>query len=158
MDCVIYDASPGDIPEIEEIERQCFSMPWTEAQLASQLRGDRHEFLTAKAPDGTVCGYVGMMYVLDEGYISNVAVSPVCRRQGIADMLIGELLDRAARLGLSFVTLEVRESNAPAIALYSKHGFKPVGMRKNYYEKPRENAILMTTFLKEMNRIENTCL
>ena len=67
MDCVIYDASPGDIPEIEEIERQCFSMPWTEAQLASQLRGDRHEFLTAKAPDGTVCGYVGMMYVLDEG-------------------------------------------------------------------------------------------
>ncbi len=151
MDILIGDAILDDITEIENIERRCFSLPWTESQLISQLSDEHHEFIAAKTRDGEVCGYVGMMYVLDEGYISNVAVSPEYRRQGIADALIAELLARAARLELSFVTLEVRERNIPAITLYSKHGFKPVGLRKNYYEKPRENAILMTTFLKEMN-------
>ena len=150
MEYMICDADERDIPSIEQIEIQCFSMPWTQAQLNSQLRDSQHEFLTAKSDDGTVMGYIGMMYVLDEGYISNVAVEPAYRRQGIADELIRELLDRAERLELAFVTLEVRESNAPAAALYSKHGFKPVGLRKNYYELPRENAILMTKFLKEM--------
>lgn len=151
MGFVICDAVERDIPAIEQIEQQCFSLPWTQAQLKSQLRDSQHEFLAAKSNDGTVMGYIGMMYVLDEGYISNVAVGPEYRRQGVADELIRELLDRADRLELAFVTLEVRESNAPAIALYSKHGFKPVGLRKNYYEFPRENAILMTNFLKEMN-------
>lgn len=151
MEFVICDADELDIPAIEQIEQQCFSMPWTQAQLRGQLRDSRHEFLAAKSNDGTVMGYIGMMYVLDEGYISNVAVGDEYRRQGVADELIRELLDRAGRLELAFVTLEVRESNTPAIALYSKNGFKPVGLRKNYYEFPRENAILMTKFLKEMN-------
>ena len=96
----------------------------------------------------SVLGYVGMMFVLDEGYISNVAVSPEHRRQGIASALIGELLRRAEELRLSFVTLEVRESNAPAIALYERFGFAPVGRRKGYYDAPKEDAILMTRFLK----------
>ncbi len=150
MGFVICDADERDIPSIEQIEKQCFSMPWTQAQLKSQLRDSQHEFLTAESDDGTVMGYIGMLYVLDEGYISNVAVGHEYRRQGIADELIRELLSRAERLELAFVTLEVRESNAPAIALYSKNGFIPVGFRKNYYECPRENAILMTKFLKEM--------
>ena len=77
-----------------------------------------------------------------------MAVSPEHRRQGIADALIHALLERAALRELSFVTLEVREHNAPAIALYRKHGFSPVGLRKNYYEAPVENAILMTKYLK----------
>ena len=94
-----------------------------------------------------------MMFVLDEGYISNVAVSPECRRQGIGDALIAEMDSRAKRRALSFATLEVRESNAPAIALYSKHGYVPVGTRKNYYDLPRESAILMTKFLQ----IKRTC-
>ena len=122
-------------------------MPWTWQQLKSQLKDDSHEFICAL--DGErVTGYVGMMYVLDEGYISNVAVSPEHRRQGVADALISELLHRADELSLSFVTLEVRDSNAPARALYEKHGFKDVGRRKNYYDFPTEDAILMTTFLK----------
>lgn len=150
MGFMICDAEERDIPSIEQIEQQCFSMPWTQAQLKSQLRDSQHEFLAVKSDDGTLMGYIGMMYVLDEGYISNVAVGPEYRRQGIADGLIHELLNRTERLELAFVTLEVRESNAPAIALYSKHGFEPVGLRKNYYECPRENAILMTKFLKEM--------
>lgn len=151
MKVLISDAVYTDIPKIADIEQQCFSVPWTEKQLVSQLRDNQHEFLAAKTREGELCGYVGMMYVLDEGYISNVAVSPEYRRRGAADALIDELLERAVCLELSFVTLEVRESNNAAIELYSKHGFRPVGLRKNYYEKPRENAIIMTTFLKEMN-------
>ena len=86
--------------------------------------------------------------LLDEGYISNVAVHPDARRQGIGDALIDALAAKAAELELAFLTLEVRESNAPAIALYAKHGFHPVGKRKNYYDAPKEDAVLMTCYLK----------
>lgn len=147
----ITEAVPDDIPAIERIERECFSVPWTAQQLIAYLPDEHHELLTAKKPDGTVTGYVGMMVVLDEGYISNVAVSPMTRRQGIGERLIDGLLAFAEMRELSFVTLEVRESNTAAISLYAKKGFGTVGVRKNYYEKPRENAILMTKFLKEMN-------
>ena len=135
------------VPQVAELEKLCFSMPWTLDMLRSQLPDEKHEFLAAER-DGEVLGYVGMMYILDEGYISNVAVSPEQRRQGIADALIETLMDRAGALELSFVTLEVRASNDPAIELYKKHGFVPVGRRKNYYDLPKEDAILMTRFLK----------
>jgi ribosomal-protein-alanine N-acetyltransferase len=144
----IVNASPRHLPELEALEKRCFSLPWTEEMLMGQLPDDSHEFLAAESESGELLGYVGMMTVLDEGYISNVAVAPEQRRQGIADALIAELLERAALRALSFVTLEVREHNEPAIALYAKHGFAPVGLRKNYYEAPVENAILMTKFLK----------
>ena len=144
----IVNASPRHLPELETLEKRCFSLPWTEEMLMGQLPDDSHEFLAAESESGGLLGYVGMMTVLDEGYISNVAVAPEQRRQGIADALITELLERAALRALSFVTLEVREHNVPAIALYAKHGFAPVGLRKNYYEAPVENAILMTKFLK----------
>jgi len=101
--------------------------------------------LAALDDDGIVLGYVGLMFVLDEGYISNVAVAPEERRQGVADALISALVDRT-RNKLAFLTLEVRESNAAAISLYKKHGFEIVGNRKNYYERPRESALLMTLF------------
>lgn len=144
----ITDASPAHVPQLAELEKQCFSMPWSEEQLMSQMPDANHEFIAALDESGRVTGYVGMMFVLDEGYISNVAVSPEYRRHGIGDSLIAEMDSRAAEHGLSFVTLEVRESNTPAKALYEKHGYIPVGTRKNYYESPRENAILMTKFFK----------
>lgn len=144
----IEDAREAMLGQIEEIEKGCFSLPWTREQLKSQLRDDRHEFIAALDDENRVLGYVGMMYVLDEGYISNVAVAPESRRLGVADALIGDLMRRAEGLGLAFVTLEVRCGNAAAISLYEKHGFIPVGRRKNYYEFPREDAILMTHFLK----------
>ena len=111
------------------------------------MRDAQHEFI-ATMDGGRVLGYVGLMYVLDEGYISNVAVHPEARRQGIGDALIDALAAKAAELELAFLTLEVRESNAPAIALYAKHGFHPVGKRKNYYDAPKEDAVLMTCYLK----------
>lgn len=144
----IADVSLEHIAEINELEKLCFSLPWSRQALISQLPDDMHMFIAAIGDDGKVLGYVGMMYVLDEGYISNVAVSPEHRRLGIADALINALIDRANEKDLSFVTLEVRKSNVPAIELYIKNGFSEVGRRKNYYTKPTEDAILMTRFLK----------
>lgn len=146
MEYIIRDASPEDIGALEELERLCFSIPWTAEQLSSQMPDGEHEFLTADC-GGALLGYVGMMHVLDEGYISNVAVAPSARRQGIGSALIDELLSRAEALALSFVTLEVRQGNEPAKALYEKHGFQAVGVRRDYYAQPKEDAVLMTKFL-----------
>jgi ribosomal-protein-alanine N-acetyltransferase len=143
----ITDAREELLPQIQRIEQQSFTVPWTEAMLRMQLQPDSHVFLTAETPAGVV-GYVGMLYVLDEGYISNVAVRPDQRRQGIADALLNELEVRARTLRLSFLTLEVRESNAAAVALYEKRGYRIAGRRKNYYEKPTEDALLMTLTLE----------
>lgn len=148
MEYRIIDTTEAQLEQIQAIERQCFSCPWTLDQLRSQLSDDRHVFLAAVAENGAVLGYVGMMFVLDEGYISNVAVAPAYRRQGVADALISALMMRAEELGLAFVTLEVRAGNEPAKALYTKHGFVSVGRRKNYYDLPKEDAILMTRFWK----------
>lgn len=147
MDYAILDAAARHLPQVERLEQRCFSVPWTEAQLRAQLPDDRHVFLVAERGN-EVLGYVGLMHVLDEGYISNVAVSPDCRRQGIGAALIAELTRRAGRLELTFLTLEARASNAPAIRLYEKMGFRQVGRRKRYYQRPEEDAVLMTLFLR----------
>ena len=146
MSFVIAPVREELLPQIAEIERECFSLPWTEGLLRSQLDEERHVFLAA-SEGRTVLGYVGLAHVLDEGYISNVAVAPAYRRRGVAGALIAELIRRARELRLAFLTLEVREGNAPAVALYAKHRFRVVGRRRGYYEKPREDALLMTLFL-----------
>ena len=153
MEYRIIDAEEKHIKALHEIENECFSMPWTMDMLKAQLKDSRHEFIIAEDGEGKVLGYVGMMYVIDEGYISNVAVSAKYRRQGIADALICTLYERASALGLAFMTLEVRKSNLPAISLYEKHGFTVVGKRKNYYELPKEDALLMTCFMKRGTEI-----
>ena len=131
---------------LAEIEKACFHAPWSEAMLREEL--GKGIFLVAER-DGQAIGYVGCQTVLDEGYITNVAVSPDCRRQGVGRALIAELVQRARAQGLSFVTLEARASNAPAIALYEGAGFVRVGVRKNFYTAPTEDAVLMTLYLKE---------
>lgn len=142
----ISDLKYEHLEKIVELERLCFSLPWTYAQLEHQIVEENSIYLVAENEKGDILGYVGMMFVLDEGYISNVAVSPDCRRQGVADALLYALESRSREKSLSFMTLEVRESNFPAISLYSKHGFKTVGTRPNYYQQPTENALLMTKF------------
>ena len=131
---------------LAEIEKACFHAPWSESMLREEL--GKGIFLVAER-DGQAVGYVGCQTVLDEGYITNVAVSPDARRQGIARALIAKLTDEARAARLAFVTLEVRASNAPAIALYEGAGFGRVGVRKNFYTAPTEDAVLMTQFLKE---------
>ena len=148
----IGDAVPEQLDEIEAVERACFSLPWSRRNLESQMSGAHSVFLCAFDETG-VLGYVGLTTVLDEGYIANVAVAPRARRRGIADELLTALETRT-RGTLAFLTLEVRESNAAAIALYEKHGYTFVGRRKNYYEQPQEDALLMTLFFEKE---ENQC-
>ena len=148
MDYLIRDASAWDLDALEALEKACFSLPWTREQLQGEMPDLRHEFLVAVDAEGRLLGYIGMMTVLDEGYISNVAVSPDHRRRGVGRALLKEMLRRAEGRELSFVTLEVRAQNEGAIALYAGEGFRPVGLRKNYYEHPREDALLMTRFFK----------
>lgn len=146
MSVTIRPAAERDLPALAALESACFSHPWSEKSLAEMLGNGRSLFLIAEG-EGELLGYLGMEYVLDEGGITNVAVFPAHHRQGIANALIQDLLRRAKGLGLATVTLEVRETNAPAIALYQKHDFVPVGRRKNYYTSPTEDAILMTVTL-----------
>ena len=150
---MIRNAEERDLEQIEALEVANFSRPWPIDMLRRQLPSDRHEFLVAAQGD-RVLGYIGMLHVMDEGYISNVAVDESVRRAGIASMLVDGMLRRCEALALLFVTLEVRASNEPAIRLYAKHGFEEVGRRKGYYEAPREDAILMTKFWKE---VEDLC-
>ena len=130
---------------LAEIEKVCFPAPWSADMLREEL--GKGLFLVAER-DGVAVGYVGCQTVLDEGYITNVAVSPDCRRQGVGRALIGTLVSHAGAQGLAFVTLEARTSNMPAIALYENAGFQKVGVRKNFYTAPVEDALLMTFFLK----------
>ena len=131
------------VPQVAALERACFSRPWSEAMLENELWNDSAVVIVAEGEDGAVLGYAGLQTVLDEGYINNVAVAEAYRRQGVADELIAAFV-RFGQAKLAFLTLEVRASNAPAIALYSKHGFAEAGRRKNYYDDPKEDAILMT--------------
>ena len=131
------------VPQVAALERACFSRPWSEAMLENELWNESAVVIVAEGEDGTVLGYAGLQTVLDEGYINNVAVVEAYRRQGVADELIAAFV-RFGQAKLAFLTLEVRASNAPAIALYAKHGFAEAGRRKNYYDDPKEDAILMT--------------
>ena len=143
MDYKLTPMTAEHIPQIAVLERACFSHPWSEDMLREELWNDAAVIVAAEGEDGTVLGYAGLQTVLDEGYINNVAVDPRFRRQGVADELIAAFV-RFGRAKLAFLTLEVRASNAPAIALYEKHGFQEVGRRKDYYDDPKEDAILMT--------------
>ena len=143
----IETAKPEHIPYLTSIERRCFSDPWPEQVIARML--DR---FTVCLDGDVMAGYIVLSTVLDEGSIDNVAVAPEFRRRGAADLLLSDAEKRGRALGLSFLTLEVRAGNEPAIRLYEKHGFGEVGRRKNYYEKPKEDAILMTLLLSDTAR------
>lgn len=136
------------ISQVAALEATCFSTPWSEKLLEEELDRDTTAYFVALDETGTVLGYAGFYTVLDEGCITNVAVDPTCRRQGVGQGLLQALLKTARERAIAYMTLEVRESNGPAICLYQTQGFQVVGRRKQYYEKPREDAILMTIQLE----------
>ncbi len=140
----IVPMNADHLDEIAELERICFSTPWSRNMLAEELDNACSAFLVAEDDAGKVVGYAGLQVILDEGYITNVAVRPECRRNGIAGKLLQVFLDFGQANHLAFLTLEVRASNYDAIALYGSRGFRSVGRRKNYYEHPKEDAIIMT--------------
>ena len=140
----IVPMNADHLDKVPELERICFSAPWSRNMLAEELDNALSAFLVALDGDGKVVGYAGVQVILDEGYITNVAVRPEWRRRGVAGKLLQVFLDFAQANRLAFLTLEVRESNYGAIALYGSRGFRSVGRRRNYYEHPREDAVIMT--------------
>lgn len=139
----IVPMSAEHLEEIAALEKVCFSAPWSRNMLAEELDNACSAFLTALDETGRVAGYAGLQVILDEGYITNVAVRPEDRQKGVASQLIQVFIDFAKGNGLSFLTLEVRPSNTAAIVLYGRHGFRTVGRRKNYYALPKEDALIM---------------
>ena len=138
----IKNMTEAHVRQIAEIEKLCFSDPWSEKSVASEL--DNRLSLWLIALDGdTVAGYVGSQSVLDEADMMNVAVHPDYRRRGIGRKLVQALSEALQKRGIRGLMLEVRQSNAPAIALYEKLGFQQVGLRPNYYRNPKENALIL---------------
>ncbi len=140
------------IPAVARLERLCFSLPWSERTLRDGLENPQWIFYVAILEENgneRVVGYGGMMTAADEFSIANIAVDPEFRRRGAATAVLQRLILRARDSGGSFITLEVRESNKPAISLYEKLGFSYIGKRKNFYERPREDGLIYTMYFKE---------
>lgn len=131
-----------DILAVAEIEAACFSQPWSAQGFLDALKLADTVFLVAEEK-GQLLGYAGMYTTLDEGEITNVAVSAAARCCGIGGKLIAELIKEAKSRSLTDIILEVRVSNAPAIHLYEKYGFSKQGVRKGFYEFPKEDAYIM---------------
>ena len=144
----IVPMTAEQIDGVAALEQACFSTPWSRQSLEEELTNDAAHFLTAVF-DGRVIGYLGILEVSGESDIANVAVLPAYRRLGVADKLLTAAVSEAQARGDEWITLEVRESNQAAQALYRKHGFEKVGERKDFYTKPTENAVIMRKTLKE---------
>ena len=130
------------IKDIARLEALCFSEPWSEEGILEAYRLGTKFFIAENSKQ--LMGYIGIKAVIDEGYITNVAVYPQYRGIGVATALINKVFDFAKEKGLSFVSLEVRASNTQAVSLYQKTGFKEEGRRKDFYRLPREDALIMT--------------
>lgn len=141
----IEKMTSAHLDRVCEIEKMCFSHPWSRKSLESELSNETSLFFAA-LENNEVVGYIGMSVVLDEGYIFNVAVDENFRCRGVGSALVGELITYSKKNNFSFVTLEVRKSNENAAALYSKFGFIKVGERRDYYSNPKEDAVLMTKY------------
>ena len=133
---------PEHVAQVAELEKLCFSAPWSENSVRSELTNPLALWLVALDGD-VVAGYIGSQSVMGEADMMNVAVAPLYRRQGIAEKLVAVLVENLMEQQVSSLTLEVRASNGPAIALYEKLSFAQVGRRLNYYSKPKEDALIL---------------
>lgn len=142
MNFELLRLSEKDAAAAAEIEKLCFSHPWSEATMISEMKSPLADFFGAFA-EGELAGYIGGRTVVGETEIFNVGVAPKFRRNGIAKALIEKFIETVKEKGTEQIFLEVRASNLPAIALYEKAGFVFCGIRKDYYDDPKENALLM---------------
>lgn len=141
----ISQMTKADVGAVALLERECFSSPWSEQSITEELTNPQAHFLCAKQGE-RVAGYIGVQEIVGEAYITNIAVTADCRRQGIAEKLLESAENGAKERGCVMITLEVRASNLPAKSLYFKRGFNSVGTRKNFYSSPKEDADIMTKF------------
>ena len=138
----IVSMTSAHVAQIAELEKRCFNDPWSENSIASELNNRLSCWLVALEGD-VVIGYVGSQTVLGETDVMNIAVHPDYRNQGVAKNLIQTLMDTLSGQGSHSLMLEVRQSNEPARNLYASLGFETVGIRKNYYRNPKENALIL---------------
>ncbi len=139
---IIREMEDADLDAVSSIEAECFSRPWTREAFSDSIHRDDTVFIVA-ADEAGIAGYVGMYVAFGEGEITNVAVSPLRRRQHIGCALIEGIGDIAEADNMSSIILEVRASNTAAIGLYTRYGYRNIGVRKNFYDFPREDAIIM---------------
>lgn len=139
---IIRKMNLGDVSAIAELEKICFSDPWSETSIASEVNNRLSYWLVAEV-DGVVAGYVGSQTVLDAADMMNLAVSPDHRRKGIGQALVNALVAHLQENKVIALLLEVRVSNGAAIALYESLGFEQVGRRPKYYHNPREDALIL---------------
>lgn len=137
-------ANLNDVAEIYKIENECFSTPWSENSIAESIENENTILYIAEL-DGKTAGYMGVQIFSGEGYVTNVATLKEFRRRGVAKALINEVMKNE----MEFLTLEVRQSNIPAISLYRSLGFVEVGKRPRFYREPTEDAVLMTRYFDE---------
>jgi len=150
MKIVYTELTETYIDGITELDRLCFTVPWSRNLFLSELHSNNAFYILALHND-RVIGYCGINYVCGEGSITNIAVHPDYRKKGLASLMLDNIIKYCTNCTLSFITLEVRQSNQSAINLYKKYGFNEVGLRKNYYADNHENAILMTKYIKEVH-------
>ena len=145
---VIRQMQEKDIKEIADLEKMCFSEPWSENSLRDELNNETARFYVLRDNEKLI-GYIGSNNICNEVYITNVAVNENYRGKGYGKILVNHLIQQSRLENAFFITLEVRKSNENAIALYEKCGFKLIGERKNFYSKPTENALIYTYYLEE---------
>lgn len=138
----LRDMRSADVAAIMEIERASYSVPWSESTFQGLLRRRDAELVVADA-DGAVAGYTVFWCVLDQAELGNVAVAAEWRGRGLGALLVADVMSRAARRGVREVFLEVRPSNDVARRLYERFGFRAVGRRRNYYQRPVEDALVL---------------
>ena len=138
----IVEMCPQHVAAVAELEKICFSMPWSENAIAGELNNPLSLWLVA-LQDGGVVGYVGSQSVLQEADMMNLAVNPAWRKMGVGQQLVEALIARLKAEKTYCITLEVRSSNTPAIRLYEKLGFQQVGRRPGYYQNPKEDALIL---------------
>lgn len=143
MPLLLRTMTETDLPQVEQIEKECFSDPWSLTTLSSMLTSEWDESFVLSGEDGVLCGYINYRFLAGEGELMRIAVRKTVRGLGYSRKLMEQMVRSAVQKQISDLTLEVRAGNVPAIELYKTYGFRKEAVRKNYYHDPEEDAFIM---------------
>ena len=146
-DVTVIPTEYSHLDKIAEIEQKCFSNPWSKQSFADGMNNQNTQKYFTAILDDKIVGYICIFHIFEDGELLNVAVDPEYRKQGIGQTLLDKMFEYLKDTEVNRISLEVRESNISARQLYLKNGFRPTGVRKNYYSAPREDGIIMEKIL-----------